>query len=222
MRNWIKQKEDFCPFCHNVWAGALVFSYLQTKTYTKNSHDSQALKVGLNYTQPVEKEMATHSSILAWEILWIEESGGPQSMGPQESDVTECAHMHTLTRQKFVGPLSLHNLMSESYICVKGWGKERSLADEMTGNRRKWKHQRRKRSLVTVKISTPVMHFFFRKRPLSPRILWEILALYNQLLSRDMKSLFEPPFSEPLSHVPPSEWLTQPHSHCLIFTLILF
>ena len=68
--------------------------------------------------------MATHSSILAWEILWIEEPGGPQSMGPQESDVTECVHMHTLTRQKFVGPLSLHNLMSESFICVKGWGKE--------------------------------------------------------------------------------------------------
>ena len=28
----------------------------------------------------MEKEMATHSSILAWEILWTEESGGLQSM----------------------------------------------------------------------------------------------------------------------------------------------
>ena len=30
---------------------------------------------------PVEKETATHSSILAWEILWIEEPGGLQSKG---------------------------------------------------------------------------------------------------------------------------------------------
>ena len=32
---------------------------------------------------PLEKEMATHSSILAWRIPWTEESGGLQSMGFQ-------------------------------------------------------------------------------------------------------------------------------------------
>ena len=32
---------------------------------------------------PVEWEMATHFSILAWEIPWTEEPGGLQSMGPQ-------------------------------------------------------------------------------------------------------------------------------------------
>ena len=32
---------------------------------------------------PLEKEMATDSSILAWEILWTEEPGGLQSMGSQ-------------------------------------------------------------------------------------------------------------------------------------------
>ena len=31
----------------------------------------------------LEKEMATHSSILAWRIPWTEEPGGPQSMGSQ-------------------------------------------------------------------------------------------------------------------------------------------
>ena len=31
----------------------------------------------------LEKEMATHSSIFAWKILWIEEPGGLQSMGSQ-------------------------------------------------------------------------------------------------------------------------------------------
>ena len=37
---------------------------------------------------PLEKEMATHSSILAWEIPWTEEPGGLQSMGSQERDTT--------------------------------------------------------------------------------------------------------------------------------------
>ena len=32
---------------------------------------------------PLEKEMATHSSILAWRILWMEEPDGLQSMGSQ-------------------------------------------------------------------------------------------------------------------------------------------
>ena len=33
--------------------------------------------------RPLQKEMATHSSILAWEIPWTEEPSGPQSMGSQ-------------------------------------------------------------------------------------------------------------------------------------------
>ena len=35
----------------------------------------------LGREDPVEKEMATHSSILAWEIPWTEEPGGLKSMG---------------------------------------------------------------------------------------------------------------------------------------------
>ena len=34
---------------------------------------------------PLEKEMATHFSILAWEIPWTEELGGLQSMGSQRA-----------------------------------------------------------------------------------------------------------------------------------------
>ena len=43
----------------------------------------------LSREDPLEKEMATHSSIFAWEILWTEEPGRLQSMGSQELDVTE-------------------------------------------------------------------------------------------------------------------------------------
>ena len=35
----------------------------------------------LGWEDPLEKEMATHSSILAWKIPWTEEPGGLQSMG---------------------------------------------------------------------------------------------------------------------------------------------
>ena len=35
----------------------------------------------LGQEDPLEKGMATHSSILAWRIPWTDEAGGPQSMG---------------------------------------------------------------------------------------------------------------------------------------------
>ena len=43
----------------------------------------------LCWDDPPEKEMATHSSILAWEIPWTEKPGGLQSIGvTKESDTT--------------------------------------------------------------------------------------------------------------------------------------
>ena len=43
----------------------------------------------LGWEDPLEEEMATHPSILAWRIPQTEEAGGLQSMGSQESDTTE-------------------------------------------------------------------------------------------------------------------------------------
>ena len=63
----------------------------------------------LGREDPLEKEMATHSSILAWRIPWTEELGGLQSTGRKESDTTE----------------RLHFTFSKLNICVKvgtdGW-----------------------------------------------------------------------------------------------------
>ena len=39
----------------------------------------------LSWEDPLEKEMATHSGIPAWEMPWTEEPGGLQSMGMQKS-----------------------------------------------------------------------------------------------------------------------------------------
>ena len=46
-----------------------------------NAEDPGSIYLG--WEDPREKGMAAHSSILAWRILWTEESGGPQSMGSQ-------------------------------------------------------------------------------------------------------------------------------------------
>ena len=43
----------------------------------------------LGWENPLEEEMTTHFSILAWRILWTEEPGRPQFMASQELDTTE-------------------------------------------------------------------------------------------------------------------------------------
>ena len=44
---------------------------------------------------PLEKEMVTHSGILAWGITWTEELGWLQSMGAQSwTRLNNCAHAH--------------------------------------------------------------------------------------------------------------------------------
>ena len=43
---------------------------------------------------PLEKEMAAHSSILAWEIPWTEEPRGLQSIGSQELDTALQLNYH--------------------------------------------------------------------------------------------------------------------------------
>ena len=48
---------------------------------------------------PLEKGMATHSSILAWGIPWTEEPGGLQPMGLRESDTPERLNTTTFSLQ---------------------------------------------------------------------------------------------------------------------------
>ena len=60
----------------------------------------------LGQEDPLEEEMATYSSILAWEIRWTEEPGELQSMGSQESDPTEWVtliHRSVKLQRKFGG-----------------------------------------------------------------------------------------------------------------------
>ena len=75
---------------------------------------------------PLEKEMATHSSILAWKIPWTE-PGGLQSMesgyipqGSKESDTTEQLsthiHIHTFTSYEGIGRRGNRYLWVSQYL----------------------------------------------------------------------------------------------------------
>ena len=54
----------------------------------KNLPAMQETWGSLGQEEPLEEDMATHSSVLAWRISRTEEPGGLQSMGSQESDMT--------------------------------------------------------------------------------------------------------------------------------------
>ena len=87
------EHEDFC-ISQNL--GIIVASLIcpafelkcllssQVVLVVKNPPPMQEIQVQpLGWKDPLEKEMTTQSSILAWKIPWTEESGGLQSMGPQ-------------------------------------------------------------------------------------------------------------------------------------------
>ena len=71
----------------------------------------------LGQEDPLEKEMATHSSILAWKILWMEEPGRLQSMG------WERVEHNLVTKQQHKISLSLSTeliyIQNFTYIMLK-------------------------------------------------------------------------------------------------------
>ena len=77
---------DICRCLRAFPGGASVKRILLS---TQETQKTQVRSLGLE--DPLEKEMATHSSILSWRIPWTEEPGGLQSMGLKESDTTEAA-----------------------------------------------------------------------------------------------------------------------------------
>ena len=74
------------PYCYsdNFFKGLQKFWASLVAKMVKNPPAMQETQTrSLGWEDPLEKGMATHSSTLAWEIPWIEEPGGLQSMGPQ-------------------------------------------------------------------------------------------------------------------------------------------
>ena len=58
------------------------------------AYSAETWAQSLGWEDPLEKEMAPHSSTLAWKIPWTEEPGGLQSTGREESDPTKRLHFH--------------------------------------------------------------------------------------------------------------------------------
>ena len=84
----------------------------------------------LSWKDPLEKEMATPSSILAWEMPWTKETGGLQSMGSQKSwtrlsnETTDCQttldHRERVDRSSKKPPEKVFiRLMSRCYLRLK-------------------------------------------------------------------------------------------------------
>ena len=67
-----------------------IFPYRIDQVPRSSVGKDSAYKRFLGWEDTLEKEMATHSSILAWRIPQTEEPGRLQSMGSQESDTTQC------------------------------------------------------------------------------------------------------------------------------------
>ena len=69
----------------------------------------------VGWEDPLEKEMATHSSILAWRIPWTEEPDRLQSMGSQESDTPWGLnhHMNISSAKCFLSEFSKSQVCSD-------------------------------------------------------------------------------------------------------------
>ena len=77
---------------------------LEVKTYLPTQEIQETQVQSLGQEDHLEEEMATHSSALAWKILWREEPGGLQSIDCKESDRNE-ANEHPL----YQAPKSSHS-----------------------------------------------------------------------------------------------------------------
>jgi len=62
----------------------------------------------LGWEDPLEKAMATHSSILAWRVPWTQEPGGLQSVASQRVHTTECTHFNSwnLENMELINPFA--------------------------------------------------------------------------------------------------------------------
>ena len=69
-----------CRHFRDLWASSMAY-WVKNLPAMLVTQDTQVQSLG--WEDPVEKEMATHSSFLVWEIPWTEESGGLQSIRSQ-------------------------------------------------------------------------------------------------------------------------------------------
>ena len=72
--------------------------------------------LSLGWEDPLEKEMTTHFSILAWKMPWTEEPGRLHPWGGKELDKTEHAHTHTLCHESVQA--KIQETVPTARVCV--------------------------------------------------------------------------------------------------------
>ena len=70
----------------------------------------------MNQEDPLEKGMATHTSLLAWRIPWTEEAGGYSPWGHKESDMTKWLTLPS-SENRFSSSFSIFYFGYSSFVC---------------------------------------------------------------------------------------------------------
>ena len=84
--DWVEATMVLMIYLHN---SQNIFANLMVAQMVKNLPAIRKTQVqSLGWEYPLDKEMTTHFSILAWRVPWTEELGGLQFMGNKESDMT--------------------------------------------------------------------------------------------------------------------------------------
>ena len=81
--------------------------------------DARDLVRSLGWEDPLEKEMATHSSTLAWKIPWMEKPVGYSLWGCKESDTTERLHFHSCIAGRFFTNWAIRGALLPYKVSVK-------------------------------------------------------------------------------------------------------
>ena len=96
LNHWTTREVPVCIF-KKRWRGkhsVLLASQGVTISQHEFGRKEGICQIKVLFLFVLEKEMATHSSILSWRNPWMEEPGGLQSTGRKESDTTEWLHFH--------------------------------------------------------------------------------------------------------------------------------
>ena len=113
----LHDKDRFC------WRKAFMWLFGMNSDGKESACSSGDLGSIPGLGRPLQEGMATHSSILAWRILWMEESGGLQSIRSQESDMTEWLSLSlNFLAWAVLGTFSMkHCCYLKEWLIVKLW-----------------------------------------------------------------------------------------------------